>query len=60
MNGNGSRAVLPLGYGVRNDKIMNALMEESDGSDKSHRTSTNDEHGCSTRKRHIENVKGEV
>jgi len=55
MNYGGSGTVFPVGYGVDDDKIMKAMMEERESGGKSCWTSTNDEDGSSIGKRHVDN-----
>ena len=45
MNYDGSGNILPLGYGINDDEIMNAMVEEREGGGKSCWTSTYDEDG---------------
>jgi hypothetical protein len=52
MNYDGSGTVLSLGYGIDDDKVMEAMMKKRENGCKSCWTSTNDENGGSIGKRH--------
>ena len=53
MNYDGPRTVLPLGDGIDDDEILNAMIEKRESGGKSCWTSTNDENSGSIRKRHV-------
>jgi len=56
MNYDSSGTVFPVGYGIDDDEIMKAVIEEGESSGKSCWTSTNDEDGGSIGKRHVVSV----